>query len=336
LTDVGLSRSENQDACALFSTKAQALIAIVADGMGGHAGGATASRIAIETLHERLSPTNEEIDGDELASAIKEANDRIYGRALNEPELRGMGTTVVVLLIRPDGRTWVAHVGDSRAYRLRGGVFEALTQDHSVVAELVRAGALSEEQAEVDPRRNEILRSVGAASSVEVDVSIVSLKPDDRFLLCSDGLTGPVDTQEISNILGQYDPEDATRTLIARANEAGSPDNITAIALHYPDPLADTDTHEVMPQPETTASEFDLIAAENEEARLERARRLLVLVALVGVALLVSVIMLLVYPTSVPYAQPVAAEPLIQESPDSRSTGLSDSSQPYELEPQLP
>ncbi len=311
LTDVGLTRSENQDACAIFSTKAQALIAVVADGMGGHAGGATASRIAIETLHDQLTPTREEIDGESLASAITEANDRIYSKSIDEPELRGMGTTIVALLFHPDGRTWVAHVGDSRAYRLRGDTFEPLTQDHSVVAEMIRTGTLSEEEAEVDPRRNEILRSLGVASDVDVDVSSVSIRPEDRFLLCSDGLSGPVESIEISTILGLYDPEDATRTLIAKANEAGGPDNITAIVLHYPDPYGDTDTHEITTSPETTASEFDLIVAEMAQERLEKARRLLILAAVVCLALLASILTLLLSATSDSDMQPIATEPPI-------------------------
>ncbi|MEE8167189.1 MAG: Stp1/IreP family PP2C-type Ser/Thr phosphatase, partial [Myxococcota bacterium] len=241
LTDVGLTRSENQDACALFSTKGQSLVAVVADGMGGHAGGATASRIVIETIRDWLLPTRDEVDGETLANAIEDANQRIYAKAQDEPGFRGMGTTVVALLFHPDYWAWVAHVGDSRAYRLRGNSFEQLTHDHSVVADLVRKGQLSEEEAEVDPRRNEILRSVGVAPTVEVDVNAVSVRPGDRFLLCSDGLTGPVQSEDISSILALYDPEDATRTLIAWANEMGSPDNVTAIALHYTDPDSETD-----------------------------------------------------------------------------------------------
>jgi protein phosphatase len=294
LTDVGLTRSQNQDACALFTTKGDALIAVVADGMGGHAGGETASRIAVETIHELLSTSHEEIDGDSMANAIVESNQRIYSKAMNEPALRGMGTTVVALLLHPDGRTWVAHVGDSRAYRLRANAFEPLTQDHSVVAELVKMGAISEAEAEVDPRRNEILRSVGAAPSVKVDVNSVSVLPGDRLLLCSDGLTGPVGTRDISDLLGSYDPGDATRMLIARANEAGSPDNITAIALHYPNPHEVTAAQSLPLRPEATASEIDLIAAELAEERIARARGLLGLAALVGVALLLSLIAIIV------------------------------------------
>ena len=355
LTDVGLTRAENQDACALFVTRGSALVAIVADGMGGHAGGATASRIAIETLHDRLLPTNEEVNGQILTSAIQEANERIYAKAQDEFEYRGMGTTVVALLLHANGQAWVAHVGDSRAYRLHGDQFEQLTHDHSVVADLVKNGLISSAEAEVDPRRNEILRSVGGAPTVEVDLNTVSVRPGDRFLLCSDGLTGPVSVDDISNILANYEPEDATRTLVAKANEAGSPDNVTAVALQYPDPDSETDIRSTTAVPEAaTASEFDSIAAEQEEQeeqRVDRARRLLLWTAVVGVFLVVTIVVALVSGSLAPDARSVVDEPPPRTlSPDSHDSPDEVSSSqrptpavdpinkplPYELEPQTP
>ena len=212
-----------------------------------------------------------------------------------------MGTTLVGLLIHSDGRAWVAHVGDSRAYRMRGGRFEALTQDHSVVAELVRSGMLTEEEAESDPRRNEILRSVGVEETVAADISEVTIQPGDRFLLCSDGLTGPVTANEIASVLGRNEPENAVRTLIARANEAGGPDNITAIALHYPDPDSITDIHAVFPESTRTVVNDSV---ERAARRLRRTRRLLVWTAVVGVALLVSISLLLWSYSSTPMGGP--------------------------------
>lgn len=312
-TDVGMTRSENQDSCDLFRTKSGALVAIVADGMGGHTGGATASQIAIHTIQELLSPTLDEAEGENLAAAIEEANRRIYDRALEEPELRGMGTTAVGMLFHTDGRAWVAHVGDSRAYRFRGGALTPITNDHSLVAELVRSGALSEEEAETDPRRNEILRSVGAEPTVQVDLKPVSVHPDDRFLLCSDGLNGPVSHSDMSSLISEHDPDNATQALIHRANEMGGPDNVTAIVLHYPDPDDVTDTRALVP--EATAAEFDQIAEQNAlQSAIERRSRVIklsLLAAGVCVALLAAVLLLLVSQppsASAPPTQPMAAQ----------------------------
>lgn len=289
LTDVGRVRSENQDACAIFSTESAALVAVVADGMGGHKGGAIASQLTIAAFRDVLANSRDEADGETLGLAIEEANRRVYEKSADDPELQGMGTTVVGFLIHSDGRAWIAHVGDSRGYRMRGEAFEALTEDHSRVAELVRSGVLTEEEAESDPRRNEILRSVGVESTVIADVSEVSVLPDDRFILCSDGLTGPVGEHVISSVLVGNEPEIAARTLIERANEAGGPDNIAVIVLHYSNSDDVTDVLGVPTPTDVVVDDSQMRVAK----RIGRARRLLVWTAAVGVALLVSLILLL-------------------------------------------
>jgi serine/threonine protein phosphatase PrpC len=232
-TDVGRTRSENQDACGEFQGPSGARLLAVADGMGGHQGGATASRITIETLGE-VFVRDPDPSGETLREAFETANARVYQAAQEHPELHGMGTTCVALLFGTDGTAWVAHVGDSRAYLLRDGQLDPLTADHSTVGELVRAGKITPEEAAVHPRRNEILRSIGADTSVEVDVAPVEMRAGDQYLLCSDGLSGLVSDPEMGAVLLREGPEEATRTLVDLANERGGPDNVTVVVTAVP------------------------------------------------------------------------------------------------------
>lgn len=227
LSDVGRLRAENEDHFGEFTRPGEIRLLVVADGMGGHQGGATASRLAVEAVGRAFS------DGDDqpeplLRAALETANACVHARAADAPALYGMGTTCVALLLAPDGRGCVAHVGDSRAYRLRGGRLDALTSDHSVVAELVRRGVLSPSEALIHPRRNELLRSIGVEPSVAVDTATLSVEPGDRFLLCSDGLCGVVPEDEIAeNLAGPV--AGAARKLVDLANACGGPDNVTVI-----------------------------------------------------------------------------------------------------------
>jgi protein phosphatase len=229
LTDQGRVRAENQDACTELHGSAGEILLVVADGMGGHRGGSTASRLAIQAVSEFFEATPR-WDGEALHAAITEANARIYQAASDSPELAGMGTTIVAILIGHErDNAWLAHVGDSRAYRLRAGTFEPLTEDHSVVAELVRRGAITEDEAAEHPRRNEILRSVGIQPNVEIDLASFTIENGDRLLLCSDGLSGLVTDDEIAAILSASRPIDAVPQLVEAANARGSPDNVTVI-----------------------------------------------------------------------------------------------------------
>ncbi len=241
-SDVGRVRSDNEDACDTFVREDGARLLVVADGMGGHRGGGTASQMAVATISERFAddPSNE-IE-ELIRQAILAANSRIFELAQRVPDLQGMGTTVVALLLDSRGRGTVAHVGDSRAYRIRRGQLEALTIDHSVVAEMHRRGLLSQDEAATHPRRNEILRSVGVVSNLEVDIAAVEVRPGDRFLLCSDGLSGVVGDEEIAAIVAAHSPEVAVDELIAIANERGGPDNISVQILSIPKKRAGGDS----------------------------------------------------------------------------------------------
>ena len=236
-SDVGRARRDNQDAIGEFASRGGERLLVVADGMGGHVGGATASRICIETLGAAL------VDGDDAPEArlrrgLALANARIREAAELQPELAGMGTTAVALLFGAGGRAWLGWVGDSRAYRSRAGEIEALSTDHSVVAEWVRAGILRPDEAEQHPRRNELLRALGASAQLEPEVREFEVRSGDRFLLCSDGLSAVVPLAEIAAVFGAEAPELAVKKLVAMANERGGPDNVSVVVAVVTEPVA--------------------------------------------------------------------------------------------------
>lgn len=232
-SDVGRARRENQDAHGEFQSRAGERLLVVADGMGGHVGGATASRICVETLGAALVDSDDAPDA-RLRRGLVLANARIREAAERQPELSGMGTTAVALLFGADGRAWLGWVGDSRAYRSRGGALETLSSDHSVVAEWVRAGILQADEAEHHPRRNELLRALGASDELEPEVTELEVRAGDRFLLCSDGLSAVVPSAEIGAVVGFEEPELAAKKLVAMANERGGPDNVTVVVAVVP------------------------------------------------------------------------------------------------------
>lgn len=238
-SDTGLIRPRNEDRCGAFENTSGAHLFVVADGMGGHRGGATASRIAVDSLATALTQAetdsgSSDVSGAWLTSAIRATNREVYAAAANDAELNGMGTTLVAVLVAASGDAWVAHVGDSRAYLLRNGVLEALTEDHSVVAEMLRRGLITPEEAESHPRRNEILRSVGIEPDVEPELSELDLRPGDRVLLCSDGLCGVVPAADLEQLLAAQAPAQAVESIVEAANERGGPDNVTAVIAEIP------------------------------------------------------------------------------------------------------
>ena len=237
-SDVGRVRAFNEDSCGSFMLADGVRLLVVADGMGGHRGGATASREALATIaaaFEESGSLREHDPHETLRQAIERANERVHSMSIEDPELAGMGTTVVAFLLDTAGRGAVAHVGDSRAYRYRAGRLEALTSDHSVVAEMLKRGVLSAEEAAYHPRRNEILRSVGVLQQVEVEISAVDITAGDRILLCSDGLCGVISDAEIDEILARTaSAEEAVNALVELANDCGGPDNITVELLAIP------------------------------------------------------------------------------------------------------
>lgn len=236
-SDVGRTRHENQDAHGEFESRSGERLLVVADGMGGHVGGATASRICVEALGEALVDSDDPPDA-RLRRGLVLANRRIRETAEREPQLAGMGTTAVALLFGADGRLWLGWVGDSRAYRSRAGDFTLLSSDHSVVAEWVKAGILEPAEAEQHPRRNELLRALGASDEVEPEVTELEVRAGDRFLLCSDGLSAVVPSAEIAEVLGHEEPELAAKKLVAMANERGGPDNVTVTLAVVPPAFA--------------------------------------------------------------------------------------------------
>jgi len=235
-TDVGLVRSENQD-FGTYTTPDEERLAhhpggrllVVADGMGGHRGGATASRLAGETVKAQYLGSETEDVAAALRDAMTRANARVFTEAQSNPDLRGMGTTTSVLALRGNA-AWFAHVGDSRIYRVRGDAIEQLTEDHSLVASMVREGLLTASEAENHPRRNVLQRSIGVTEDVEIDVrGPFELEEGDVFILCSDGLHGLVKEQEMKQVATSMPIHQAADEFVKLAIERGAPDNVTVI-----------------------------------------------------------------------------------------------------------
>jgi serine/threonine protein phosphatase PrpC len=221
-TDTGRQRRDNED-----SAFARAPVFVVADGMGGAQAGEVASRIAVETFEPGLPDAGS--PEERLAQLVREANHRIYERSRTEHESAGMGTTLTAAYL-DHGALAIAHVGDSRAYMLRGGALRRLTQDHSLVDELVRRGKLTEAQAAEHPQRSIITRALGPEPEVEVDTWSYPAQEGDVLLLCSDGLTSMISEDRVTEILtGAETLDQAADKLIAEANEAGGRDNITVV-----------------------------------------------------------------------------------------------------------
>ena len=219
MSDVGRERDGNED-----SFLERPPLFVVADGMGGAEAGEVASQTVVEVF-AAAADAGELPEG--LESAVQEANARIYAMAEDDPGKKGMGCTTTASYASA-GRLTVAHVGDSRLYRVRGGALEQLTDDHSLVGGLVRLGQLTREEAEHHPQRSVILRAVGVEPAVEVDILHHELEPDDVYLACSDGLTGMVRDEVIGETLAMFSSlAEAAEMLIELANTAGGKDNIT-------------------------------------------------------------------------------------------------------------
>lgn len=233
-TDVGMVRSNNED-----SLLVAAPVFAVADGMGGHAGGEVASNIAVATLKAAFDGAGAHHTRDALANAVQRANEAIYERANSDPGLRGMGTTLTaVALVDEDGDDVLAvvQVGDSRAYRMRDGELEQLTDDHNVAEEMVRIGRLTPDEATTHPHRHMLTRALGIQPDVEVDCFGVTPFAGDRYLLASDGLMNEVDDAEIARTLRRlHDPDDAAHELVHLARTRGGRDNITVVVVDVVD-----------------------------------------------------------------------------------------------------
>lgn len=228
-TDTGRVRARNED--ALLQRPERGLFA-VADGMGGHAGGDIASRIAVDILDERTVDDNTDVPA-ELEAALRAGHEAILKAAAADSGLNGMGTTMTALRFSGAGRCVIAHVGDSRAYRYRGGELDQLTRDQTWVQEQVDAGLISPRQAKRHPYSAMLTGALGIAG-IDLDVELIQLepRPGDLFLLCTDGLVARLDDGDISRILAADDDVHATAdALVAAANAAGGPDNITVALI---------------------------------------------------------------------------------------------------------
>jgi PPM family protein phosphatase len=254
LTDTGRKRRRNEDAFVC-----EPPLFAVADGMGGAQAGEMASRLAAAALREG----DTDGDGEErVAELIREANRRVYERSAEDASVQGMGTTMTVALVGAESVA-IGHVGDSRAYLVRDGALEQITQDHSLVAELVRSGKLSPEEAERHPQRNVITRVLGSDPDVDVDAFSVAARDGDLFMLCSDGLTSMVDEDAI---LGEVernrgDLRRAAKALVEAANRSGGEDNITVILFEVAEGSDDTATMPAIeePEPEGQADDEDTL-----------------------------------------------------------------------------
>lgn len=243
-TDVGRKRNHNEDNFAIL---AEYGLYVVADGMGGHASGEVASKMAVDTLQEFFAATaddpertwpykmdrNKGYEENRLVTGIKLCNLRIYEQAQRNAKQRGMGTTLVALFAVEDG-IYVAHVGDSRVYRIREAAIEQLTEDHSLLNDYKKMKRLTEEEIANFPHKNVIVRALGMKDTVKVDTRFEAPRAGDTVLLCSDGLSGPVTDPDILKIvLDSPDLPTASNRLIEAANENGGPDNITCVVARW-------------------------------------------------------------------------------------------------------
>ncbi len=242
-THVGMKRNHNEDSLLLMPEQT---LFIVADGMGGHASGEVASRMAVETVGDffRETADDEEItwpykvnrdkhyDENRLITGVMLANLRIWETATNDPSKKGMGTTIVAVLFNKEG-VYVAHVGDSRVYLMSNGELRQVTEDHSLLNDYMKMKELTPAEIQAFPHKNVIVRALGMKETVKVDTSYLRPSPGDRFLLCSDGLSGMVSDEDMERILREAgdDLDRACSELIAEANANGGADNITAILI---------------------------------------------------------------------------------------------------------
>jgi PPM family protein phosphatase len=286
-THPGRKRRHNEDAYVI-----EPPLFAVADGMGGAKAGEVASGLAAAALKE---PGDDGSSGEErVTSLIQEANRRVFARAAEDREAAGMGTTMTVALVEPE-RIVFGHVGDSRAYLIRDGVIEQLTNDHSLVAELVRSGRLTPEEAEAHPQRSVITRAVGTEADVDVDTLSIEPAPGDVFLICSDGLTDMVDDDTIIGAVQKHreNLDEAAKALVGAANRGGGEDNITVILVEpsRDAPAEDTAVTAQSPALEDTLSGDEGVPTIRTEPRRRRGRALPIVTALAVLLIMAAAVL---------------------------------------------
>ncbi len=235
-SDRGLVRNQNEDSYLLYVPdnagvlQRKGILAVVADGVGGGPAGKQASSMAVEILKDTYYGFKGDENSEALRESLRAANAEIYSASRRDSGLRGMATTCTAVAL-VNGEALLCHAGDSRAYIFRKGDFMQISEDHTLVNELVKEGIITREEAGRHPQRNIITKSLGSVPFIEPESRRVSLESEDTLLLCSDGLHGYVSEAEISSILSAFPAEEAGRRLIARAYEKGAPDNITVLIL---------------------------------------------------------------------------------------------------------
>jgi PPM family protein phosphatase len=239
-TDIGLVRKINEDSflCEKLESSEDSYLHIVADGMGGHNAGEVASSMAVQEIAayiegsiETLKLGDREIQ-DLIRNAILHANDKVYKTSIVKSNCLGMGTTLSMVLVK-DHRLYIGHVGDSRVYLIRDNAIIRLTEDHSLVAELIKAGTIKPEEANSHPQKNVITRALGTEYTLEPDISLYDMQDGDFILICTDGLSNAVYEEDMINaIVTTSDLNDACELLVNKAKESGGFDNITAVVIH--------------------------------------------------------------------------------------------------------
>lgn len=234
-TDKGNVRESNQDAYAVGEFSDEVVWSVVCDGMGGAAGGNIASALAVKVISDKINASYREQMRDPsiknmLDSALTAANIEVYDFAEAQPELRGMGTTVVCAIVR-DNQAYIAHAGDSRAYVINDGNIKQITTDHSMVQDLLSSGRITAEEAEHHPNKNIITRAVGVDKSIKIDFEQIDLNDNDTLMLCTDGLSNYVSNEEITELMSDGKHYAFADRLVQKANSNGGGDNITVVII---------------------------------------------------------------------------------------------------------
>lgn len=233
-SDIGQQRSENQDRVNSFTNDAGLQLAIVADGIGGNRSGDVAAEMTVKALGQRFlkSAPNDEATAEKwFADQVQQINDQVIDTSRKNENYQGMGTTMVAAIFFSDHqKVVIANIGDSRGYIMHQNMLTQVTTDHSLVNELVKNGDLTEQEAAASPQNNIITRAIGISADAQIDVNIFTFAPGDQLLMCSDGLSKTVDKQVMAQVLNSSAlPSEKCQTLVAKANAAGGPDNITVL-----------------------------------------------------------------------------------------------------------
>lgn len=280
MTHVGMIRAENQDAFSWREPEDPEVLArcgrlmVVCDGMGGHYGGSIASRTTVDAVVDAYYAEADDgrAPSDRLLHAVREANRVVRDLGRERPELRQMGTTCVAVAL-VGGKVLMAHIGDSRIYRLRDGAIRALTRDHTYVNDLVEMGALEPEEAENHPQRHVITRCIGMGDSIQVDLLQGDARLGDAYLLCSDGLYQHIGDDEMVRTVDAHEPQAAAQRLIDRANECGGEDNITVGILHLEREAASPELPSTGDKPEASPAPAEPASASEETGQHPVPRR---------------------------------------------------------------